>query len=759
MALTFADTHNMIAYLIKSDASEGFDQIIDFLNASSIKYALTVNPNIYVSCIKQFWSSVLVKKVNDVTRLQVLVSKKKVIITEATIRDALHLHDAESIDCLPNEEIFTELSRMDDDIADESVANVSIDDVLAAADEPSIPSPPITTQPTTTITRFTFYLTNLLHTPLETCTTLKRRVKHLEQDKIAQSLEITKLKQRVKKLERRNKLKISKLRRLKRVETAQRVDTSDDTVMDDVTKIERITTSMDADEDGTLKDVADITKEVAVDAEIEESADDDELEPTELQKVVEVVTTAKLMTEVVIAASATITFVDTPITAIALTVTPSAARRRKGVRKEKEDNAIMRYQALKRKPEDLEVLWKLVKERFASSKPKNFSDDFLLTILTYMFEKPDVQAQAMTGRQLGALLQTHGGKGKLIQKLLLNQKCMGYLVRAYYSISSIRYYKDDSCWSADLKSKTTEDIIINRSFMEVLVRNHYVLVKKVLVLGIKPLNKTPYELLQGRRPALSFIRPFGCHVTILNTIDHLGKFDGKANEGFFVGYSTNSKAFRVFNSRTRIVEENLHVKFNKNTPNITGSGPYWLFDIDALNKSINYKPIVTGHQSNGSAGTKACDNDSPGAGYKPSGEEEKKDTEDPGNEESEVPSTEDPKVNQENDTNVNSTNNINAVSLIDNAVGIEDNAVDENIVYGCDDDPNMSELEDISIFEDSNEDVFGAEADLNNLESTFQVSHVATTRIHKDHPLQQVIEDLHSAPQIRRMSKNLEAHG
>ncbi|GJX79081.1 ribonuclease H-like domain-containing protein [Tanacetum coccineum] len=79
------------------------------------------------------------------------------------------------------------------------------------------------------------------------------------------------------------------------------------------------------------------------------------------------------------------------------------------------------------------------------------------------------------------------------------------------------------------------------------------------VLVIKPHNKTPYELFLGRKPALSFMKPFGCPVTILNTINHLGKFDGKADEGFFVGYSTNSKAFRVFNSRTRIVEENLHV--------------------------------------------------------------------------------------------------------------------------------------------------------------------------------------------------------
>nr|GFA44746.1 putative ribonuclease H-like domain-containing protein [Tanacetum cinerariifolium] len=70
----------------------------------------------------------------------------------------------------------------------------------------------------------------------------------------------------------------------------------------------------------------------------------------------------------------------------------------------------------------------------------------------------------------------------------------------------------------------------------------------------------------------------------------------------------------------------------------------------------------------------------------------------------------------------------------------------------------MPELEDISIFEDSNEDVFGAEADLNNLESTFQASPIPTLRIHKDHPLEQVIGDLYSAPQTRIMSKNLEEH-
>nr|GEV66647.1 retrovirus-related Pol polyprotein from transposon TNT 1-94 [Tanacetum cinerariifolium] len=88
------------------------------------------------------------------------------------------------------------------------------------------------------------------------------------------------------------------------------------------------------------------------------------------------------------------------------------------------------------------------------------------------------------------------------------------------------------------------------------------------VLVTKPHNKTPYELLHGRLPSIGFMRPFGCPVTILNTLDPLGKFQGKVDEGFLIGYSICSKAFRVFNSRTRIVQETLHVNFMENKPNV-----------------------------------------------------------------------------------------------------------------------------------------------------------------------------------------------
>ncbi|GKE51353.1 retrovirus-related pol polyprotein from transposon TNT 1-94, partial [Tanacetum coccineum] len=169
------------------------------------------------------------------------------------------------------------------------------------------------------------------------------------------------------------------------------------------------------------------------------------------------------------------------------------------------------------------------------------------------------------------------------------------------------------------------------------------------VLVIKPHNKTPYELFIGIKPALSFMRPFGCPVTILNTIDHLG-------------------------------------------------------------------------------------------------EEEKKDAKDPGNEsgnltkgkDSEVPSIEEPRINQEKDDYINSTNNINTASI------------------ELPNDPNMPKLEDI-VYSNDDEDV-GVEADMNNLDAFMHVNRIPTIRIHKDHPVDQIIGDLNSAPQTRRMIKNLKEH-
>nr|GEU60050.1 putative ribonuclease H-like domain-containing protein [Tanacetum cinerariifolium] len=263
------------------------------------------------------------------------------------------------------------------------------------------------------------------------------------------------------------------------------------------------------------------------------------------------------------------------------------------------------------------------------------------------------------------------------------------------------------------------------------------------VLVIKPHYKTPYELFYGRTPTLSFIRPFGCPVTILNTIDYLGKFDGKTDEGFFIGYSLNSKAFKVFNSRTRIVEENLYIRFSKSTPCCT--------------------------QSNVIACTKASDNvgqarketepSSHDYGSKPSSDDGKKVDEDP---RKESKSNDHKKEDNVNSTNhVNTGGNVNTISSTINATGTNEvNVVSGKISIEILFDPKMHALKDDSIFNflsDYEDD--GVVADMNNLDTTIQVSSIPTTRIHKDHPLDQVIKDLQSATQTRKMSKNLEEHG
>nr|GEU85547.1 putative ribonuclease H-like domain-containing protein [Tanacetum cinerariifolium] len=157
-----------------------------------------------------------------------------------------------------------------------------------------------------------------------------------------------------------------------------------------------------------------------------------------------------------------------------------------------------------------------------------------------------------------------------------------------------------------------------------------------------------------------------------------------------------------------------------------GSGLDWVFDINALTRTMNYEPIVAVTQSNGFSGTKGSDNASQSShdnGSKPSCDDGKKVDEDP--------KKENECKDQEKEDNVNSTNNVNNVSLTVNVASINE---DNELSF----DPNMPNLEDVSIFNFSSDDEDnGAVADINNLDTTIQVSPIPTTRIHKDHPLDQ----------------------
>nr|GEW60523.1 hypothetical protein [Tanacetum cinerariifolium] len=242
-----------------------------------------------------------------------------------------------------------------------------------------------------------------------------------------------------------------------------------------------------------------------------------------------------------------------------------------------------------------------------------------------------------------------------------------------------------------------------------------------VVLVTKPHNKTPYELLLDKTPTIRFMRPFGCPITILNTLDPLGKFDGKADEGFLVGYSVNSKAFRVFNSRTRIVQETLHINFLENQINVAGSGPKWLFDIDTLTQSMKYQPVIAGNQPNHSA----CIKQNLDVG----------------------------RVGKEIEfAQQLCFYHYGLLSKFE--IGGKSLFVDHSQYP---DDPDMPALEDI-VYLDDKEDA-GVEADFSNLETNISVSLIPTTRVHKDHNASQIISELTTTPQTRSMARMVKEQG
>nr|GEV53557.1 hypothetical protein [Tanacetum cinerariifolium] len=255
------------------------------------------------------------------------------------------------------------------------------------------------------------------------------------------------------------------------------------------------------------------------------------------------------------------------------------------------------------------------------------------------------------------------------------------------------------------------------------------------VLVIKPHNKTPYELLIGRAPNLDFMRPFGRPITILNTLDHLGKFEGKANEGFLVGYFVNCKAFRVFNSRTRKVEENLHIRFLENKSNVAGRGLEWLFDINSLIQSMNYEPDTARNQTNDAVGIeinvnagqagqeKASDHEYMLLPFMPShsslsssiqSSDDKDIDEAPGKGDEGV--SKGSRIDNQERFN-SSTQDVNTVEPSINTTNTNINTGSLNINNVGSNDPSMPSFEETSIFDDVYDDrEVGSEADINNLE-------------------------------------------
>ncbi|GJZ15735.1 putative ribonuclease H-like domain-containing protein [Tanacetum coccineum] len=210
--------------------------------------------------------------------------------------------------------------------------------------------------------------------------------------------------------------------------------------------------------------------------------------------------------------------------------------------------------------------------------------------------------------------------------------------------------------------------------------------------------------------------------------DKLGKFDGKSDEGFFNGYSLSSKAFRVYNTRTRKVQENLHIGFLENKPLIEGNGPKWLFDLDSLTQSMNYIPVVEGTFSNDFAGIQGVFESNK------DGLQDENDAIEKSHEDSSL------KDNGIADQQVNTVRpEINTGSReVSTTIPEVNTATPEDLVG-----PSPAS-EDIQV---DDQDI-----ELGNIPQSYAVPTTPHTKIHKDHPIEHVIGDVQSFVQTRRMT-------
>ncbi|GJQ92228.1 putative ribonuclease H-like domain-containing protein [Tanacetum coccineum] len=587
-------------------------------------YALSVNTTIYTSCIEKFWATVKVKTVNEEQQLQALVDRKKIVITEAFVRRDLQLDDEEGTDCLPNVTIFEELTRMG------SRRNGPKEK------DTQVPKSSVPSDPTNVADEDSMQLKELM----DFCTKLQQRVLDLENTKTAQAQEITSLRKRFKKLEKKGGSRTHKLKRLYKVGRSARIVSADKASLgdqEDASKHGRKIDDIDVDIDITLvndamndQDMFDVNdlvgKEVFVAKQgVPDSKKDDVAQVNTAVTTVSTASTIPVSAAAIIEDEITLSQALAELKSVKPKVTTATTATTKGIllQEPKPANMKKKDQISFDEQEAIRLQAEFDKEeRLAREKDKAN------------------RVNIVSGKNVNAARP----------KAVVNTAKPEVVVNACNP-------QQDLQDQGVIDSGCSRHMTVNMSYL------------------------TDFEEIDGGYVA------FG---------DYLGKFDGKADEGFFVGYSINSKTFRVFNSRTRIVEENLHVKFSENTPNIAGSRPNWLFDIDALTKSIISLMVMQTADPPFSQDSKS----SPDAGFKPSGDDEKKAAEEPGKEDGD-PSKEGESNDLEKEDNVNSTNTINAASTN------EVNVVAAKTSIELPDEPNIPELEDI-VYLDDNEDVLTA---------------------------------------------------
>ncbi|KAI3827948.1 hypothetical protein L1987_02037 [Smallanthus sonchifolius] len=262
------------------------------------------------------------------------------------------------------------------------------------------------------------------------------------------------------------------------------------------------------------------------------------------------------------------------------------------------------------------------------------------------------------------------------------------------------------------------------------------------VLIVKPLNKTPYELWFQRVPYIGFLKPFGCPCTILITHGVLPKFGAKSDEGYFVGYSSQSKAYKVFNSRTRIVEESANVECREHIVCEQGKGLNWLFDIDSFSQI--FEPLIFSNMESTSTQSPASTSSIDYRLHFPkSSIRLRRPSIDPPSVMEAIEASEaGTRLSNVTSSNLSETENLDKDSSV-NVVDVVD-AITENIDVAAD-------VEDSSTLNEETPD-----QNQSNLEQRIHLEVVPAQWIHKEHPQENIISQVHQGVLTR--SKSHEAN-
>nr|GEV59963.1 retrovirus-related Pol polyprotein from transposon TNT 1-94 [Tanacetum cinerariifolium] len=424
--------------------------------ACYIHYAFTVNPHIYIPCIKQFWNTASVKRSDDVTRLQALVDRKKIVISEDVIHEILQLDDAEGVVCLPNVEIFAGLAQMGYE------------------------------KPYTKLTSYKDFFSSkwkfLIHT-IQQSLSAKRTSWNEFSTAMASAV-----------------ICLSKVNTVKVMGQGNKTTNVIDQEVSDHGFNDALKEGMLRQASMTNGDVPSSSNSIVGQTEgtttiIVTNSDDVSIVSPNPSGSSNVQTSIPTVNTGPISFGCLVGWIH--IGWIKLDSQENSEFR---------DNLVMMFRSLK----ELDIQ----KKPFVLNTSGN-----LLVVVFFLATKDETS--------------------RILKSFITEIENLVGIKREY------------------IVARTPQQNGVAKRRNRTLIEE-----TRTMVLMVKPYFKTLYELFKGIKPALSFMRPFGCHVTIHNTLDYLGKFDGKSDEGFFVSYSTNSKAFRVYNTRTRKEKEKVLIQDN-----------------------------------------------------------------------------------------------------------------------------------------------------------------------------------------------------